>query len=137
MNILLDKSKENLYSAQILIDNNCFASSVHCSYYSSVQVMLHLLLNKFNYTQKTLEAEARRVNNGSHVFAKNKLVSKMGDSNRLKAVDFNRVIGKLKNQREQADYQEEVINDPFSKKALEQANQVNGILKEVFEINEI
>lgn len=135
MGILIAKSKENLTSAQLLIDNDCHNSSVHCSYYSSVQLMIHLLLNKFGYTPDKLETDSKRENKGSHIFAKNFLYQKMKDNNEIfKARDFFREIGELKNKREKADYQEAIINPDLSGNALEQANKVNTILTKVFEI---
>ena len=135
MSILINKSKENQTSAQLLINNNHYASSVHCSYYSSVQIMLHILLNKFNFTPEKLEAESKMKFTGSHVFAKNFLLNKMKEKNeRFKARDFNNYIGELKNKREKADYQEEIINTELSQEALEQSKKINAILTNVFEI---
>lgn len=135
MGVLIVKSSENLLSAKLLIENRCFNSSVHCSYYSSVQLMIHLLLNKFNFTQEKLEISAKSENKGSHVFAKNFLYNKMKEKNvRFKAVEFHREVGELKNKREQADYQEIEIDSDFSEDAYKQAEKVNEILEEIFEL---
>lgn len=135
MSVLISKSKENLLSAQLLINHNCYASSVHCSYYSSVQLMIHLLLNNFNFTQASLEEESKKTREGSHVFAINHLFSQMKQKQEIfKAVEFSREIGKLKNKRVQADYKEEVISKDLSDDALTQAKQINSILTNVFSI---
>ncbi len=135
MGILLDKSNNNLQASEILIKNNLHSSSVHCAYYSSVQMMIHLLLNKFGFTQDKLEEEAKKENKGSHIFAKNYLHQKMKDKGiRFDATIFYRTVGELKNKREKADYQEENIEIDFSQEAVKQANEVNKILKKVFEI---
>lgn len=135
MSILIVKSEENLVSSRLLIENKCFNSSVHCSYYSSVQLMIHLLLNKFDFTQDKLEITAKSENKGSHVFAKNYLYLKMKDLNiRFKALEFQRLVGELKNKREQADYHEVEISSDFCQNAYDQAQVVNTILKETFEL---
>lgn len=135
MSILVVKSEENLSSAKILIANECFNSSVHCSYYSSVQLMIHLLLNRFDFTQEKLASSAKSENKGSHVYAKNFLFKKMAEMDkRFKAIDFNRLVGELKNKREQADYHEVEVDSDFSQNAITQAESVNKILTEVFEI---
>lgn len=135
MSVLIAKSDENISSAQLLIDNKCYASSVHCSYYSSVQLVISLLLNKFGYTAEKLETESKSERKGSHVFAKNIIHQKMKDKGiRFKATEFYREMGELKNKREKADYQEEIIDKDFSESAVKQAHTVNEILTEIFEI---
>lgn len=133
MGVLIKKSDENISSAKLLIENNCYASSVHCSYYSSVQIMIHLLLNKFGYTPEKLEADAKSQFKGSHIFARDVIRDKMKDLGiRFKAQEFYREIGELKNKREQADYQEKLIDKDFSESAVAQADNVNLILEEIF-----
>lgn len=135
MGILVVKSQENISSARILIENKYFNSSVHCSYYSSVQIMIHVLLNKYNFTQERLEESAKSERKGSHVFAKNFLHTKMKEMGiRFDAVEFHRLIGSLKNKREKADYQEEVIEEDLSRDALNQAAKINSILTNIFSI---
>ena len=135
MSVLITKSKENTSAAQLLIDGNHYTSSVHCSYYSCVQVMIHILLYDYGFTQGTLEIEANAKGSGSHVYAKNYLFKKMKDKNK-KAIarDFYKEIGELKNKREKADYEEETISSDLSEEALAQSLRVNKILTNVFEI---
>jgi len=135
MGMLIAKSKENLISAQLLIENKYYASSVHCSYYSSVQLMIHLLITKFNFTQEKLENEAIKEGKGSHVFAINQITKHLKSKQEiLKSVDFYRNIGKLKTKRKHADYLDTLIDKPYSDEALLQANEINGILTTAFNI---
>lgn len=135
MSILIVKSKENLASAQLLIQSKYYNSSVHCCYYSSVQIMLHLLLNQFGYNNEEIKKEVEiNGGRGSHVFAINKVFDKMKDKARFKALTFKREIGLLKNKRDNADYHEFEINEDFSKDALKQAVEINKTLTEEFKI---
>ena len=141
MSVLINKSKENLTSAQILIENNCYASSVHCSYYSSFQLMSHLLLNNFGFSQDVIKTESKK-DGGSHIWSANIIFKKMGKQQEiLKAIDFNREIGILRNKRMHADYSDEEIdkkkqqlNKDYSVAALAQAGVINNILSKVFNI---
>lgn len=135
MSVLIAKSKENISSAQLLINNKCFASSIHCSYYSSVQIMIEILFTQYKFTRNTLLTTAKNESSGSHVFAINYLFKRMDEkSERLKAVDFNREVGKLKYKREHADYHETVIDELYSNDALKQAGVINKILIDVFKL---
>jgi uncharacterized protein (UPF0332 family) len=135
MSILIVKSKENLASAELLIETKYYNSSVHCSYYSCVQIMLNLLLNKLGYDPEKLRKEIQvSGNKGSHVFAINQIFNKIKEKENCHfiAVDFRREISLLKNKRDKADYQEIVIDEQFSKDALGQAKAINTVLNNQF-----
>lgn len=132
MSALICKSKENMLASGILIENKCYASSVHCSYYSSFQLMLHLLLSEYSFTQETIRKQGTK---GTHIFASEKIRREIDNKNkRSKSLEFHREIGMLKNKRVQADYRETEINAEFSNDAMHQAIKINNILVEVFKI---
>jgi uncharacterized protein (UPF0332 family) len=131
--ILVQKSDENITSAKLLIDNKHYASSVHCSYYSCVQLMIYLLIHKYNLDRAQIEALAKGENKGSHIFAKNYIYNKMKDSGiRFDARTFYTTTGELKNKREHADYHETIISEAFSIAALNEAGEINKILRKNF-----
>ena len=133
MSILLEKSKQNYNASEILIKNNYHASSVHCSYYSCVQLMIHLLLTKLGYSQETIDEACKIEKKGSHQFAINTLNKKMISMNiRFDSSKFDREIKKLKNFREQADYHEIEIDSDFSNEALTFSKSINQILTKTF-----
>jgi hypothetical protein len=55
MSHLLTKSMQNLESADILINANMFSSSVHCSYYSCLQLCKHVLISDMGMTFAEVE----------------------------------------------------------------------------------
>lgn len=65
MSHLLTKSQTNYSSAQLLLVKSWYCASVHCSYYSCVQMMKHYLFH-FGTTDATIDAEIKRHNSTSN-----------------------------------------------------------------------
>lgn len=59
---LIKKSKENLSAASLLIQNELYASSVHCSYYSCLQRLKGLISQAYNIEYDELEKERSQLN---------------------------------------------------------------------------
>jgi hypothetical protein len=137
MGKLLTKSAENLCASDELIKLSYFNSSVHCSYYSVVQFMIHLILNRFNYSQERFDEESRYERLGSHVFAQKLLYRELQSMNFILASrDFKKEFGVLKNIRNQADYQEIIIEPDVGKQAREKAKSINDLLSKHFNDHE-
>lgn len=104
------KSEENIKAAELLIKERLYASSVHCSYYACFQLIIHVLLEKFNYDHVD---EGGR---GSHNAVLNKFKSCLEkiDSKR-RAKWFTDDMYDLKKFRNRADYSDEKIDDIFLK----------------------
>ena len=49
---LKNKSEINSDAAKLLHDKNYYAPSIHCSYYSCLQLMIYSLNSHFNFTEK-------------------------------------------------------------------------------------
>ena len=45
---LFEKSEKNLLAADLLVASEYYSSSIHCYYYSTFQLMLHIVFNIFN-----------------------------------------------------------------------------------------
>ncbi len=108
---LKTKSEQNIQLAdQITTNGSEFASSVHCGYYSCVQLMLHILRSHFGQSDTEIENNERTQNKSSH----NLLISEIGSElKRLNANefrDFNSKIKQLKGIRNKADYRNEHIS---------------------------
>ena len=73
---LLKKSSENFSAASLLIENELYASSVHCSYYSCFQKLKNVISQGYSCDYEELEVEHRDLNTtlsakkrlGSHEF---------------------------------------------------------------------
>jgi uncharacterized protein (UPF0332 family) len=55
MSYLLQKSQENIISAEHLIAQGCYTSSIHCSYYACIQRMLNIFYTVKGYDNKKLK----------------------------------------------------------------------------------
>ena len=135
------KSKENIKIAQkiVLDKNGGYATSVHSSYYSCVQLMLHILRSDFKKSEDEIETESgngSKEKGGFHnwiihsistaVFLRDK---KFSDSR-----DFTDKINELKGLRVKADYKNIEISENKAKHAVEYAKSITFVLEKYFTI---
>jgi hypothetical protein len=136
-NYLFDKSKENLEAAQILIDKAYLSSSIHCSYYSCIQFMLHILRSDLKKSEDEISKESKKGSIDSHGFhnwIQNYIFLELANrgKNARIALDFNNLLGSLKKIRVQSDYGIDEINQYVASKAFEDAMKINKIIEENF-----
>jgi hypothetical protein len=123
------KSEENLKLAQKIVTskNRFYASSIHCSYYSCVQLMLHILridLGKSDDDVHKESIEGSKNENGFHNWLITIIAREFFRRNPKKASEFNNRIGELKGVRVKADYQNSLIKEPKAKEALKYAELI-------------
>lgn len=131
MSYLKSKSEFNLQAAQVLIDDHdCFAPSVHCSYYGCFQY-IKSKLNEIGITYEKIDIaisnsrqEGVRTLN-SHQYPISLILNKIEE----KSDNFNKKsikdkINLLKTFRVISDYHNEIVDYPRSKKALELSNEI-------------
>jgi len=104
MTVIRHKSSEYFNAGELLIRNSMLASSVHCFYYSCVQLMIHILISVFHMTEESIEAEFIRARRGFHNWLINKIYADYERKNFRNARNFLRKIHNLKHVRIQADY---------------------------------
>ena len=131
MSHLLTKSQENLQAAQILKNRSLFASSIHCSYYSCVQLMKHTLMQKMNKTSDEIDTESN--GEGSHQWLIKEIFNILFfDKNDWNtANNFNIGVNELKKLRMKADYKNKLIVASDSQNGIEKANNTNSILNTI------
>ena len=137
MSFLIDKSEQNIKSADLLIINKHFASSVHCSYYCCIQLMLHILRTDFNKTEEEIDIESKKGSkdeSGFHNWLQNIILREFFIRDFNLGRDFNNYIGSLKGARIKADYKNIYIEQRHAALALQHAKEINKILKEKFTI---
>ncbi len=139
MSYLFNKSNENKNSAIILIEKKYSAASVHCAYYSCIQLMLHVLRSDFKKSEEEIKLEREvgsRNSGGFHNWVQNFFfteVSKREKDARI-VFDFNNSFGNLKGIRIRSDYGVNSIGEKEASKAIEVANKINKIITEKFTI---
>ena len=105
MESFLIKSNDSLNSADILIKQQYYASTVNRAYYGYFQFLMHTLFEKLNKDRSQFDEYASINNEGSHVRASNLilvLIQKKLTSKQYKW--FQATIKELKQKRVNADY---------------------------------
>jgi hypothetical protein len=139
MSGLKNKSEINLDAAKVLIEkHNFYAPSVHCSYYSVLQLLKFTVNSSMGISYKDQEREigssrqSRFTARGTHEY----LIEKIGD--KIKAVstgeftDFNRQVKELKVFRRRSDYENIDITYEQSNKAYGLADEIRKLIKKIF-----
>lgn len=122
------KSEENLSAADLLIINNMYTSSVHCSYYAGLQFSKYVLANKCGIGYEDQEQNSK--GKDSHYFVSDntgRALDRMGEH--IGFIDYNKFFNKLKKLRKKADYSEELIKCNEAKKAYDYADKLICLLK--------
>ena len=135
MTHLRNKSKDNLKGAKTLQFNKIYAPSVHCSYYSNIQLMLHILQSDFKKTEKQIDAESKKGSkdeHGFHNWLKSQIARELFSRNYKVLRDFNNFFGQLKALRVKADYKNFEIIENVAKASINKAKLINEILIENF-----
>ncbi len=94
-----NKSNQNKASAKLLIKNNNFSASIHCSYYCNIQLMLHILLNDFGKTEREIGIESKQGaidQKGFHNWLKNTITRNLMNRDFMILRDFNNFFWSIK-----------------------------------------
>jgi len=131
------KSKNNIKGAELLIRNSLYSSSVHCSYYSNVQLMLHVLFTDFNKSENEIESESKQSSideKGYHNWLKNTITRELITRDFMIVRDFNNLFGQLKALRVKGDYKNIIISKNKAVDAVGFSKNINEILEEKFTV---
>lgn len=130
--IFRDKSHFNRLAAELCLENNYYAPSVHCSYYSVVQLSLHILFEKQGMTEQTFLGHLKSLRIGTHACAI-KLIGLDLIKKQPKAYkDFQRLVPELKELREKSDYHKVLINQDEGYMAMQKSDSIKNILTRNF-----
>ena len=132
MGVLKEKSDQNVASASTLISSDAYSSSVHCSYYSCIQLMLDIFHDHLLIDKKALDTEFGKYKDeadseiGFHNFYINKIRLEFLQRNKNfeEVQDLYGLLTQLKQKRVDADYTEKIIGKKDSEKALTKARRV-------------
>lgn len=127
------KSIENIQSGDILVDNSKLSASIHCYYYSCLQISKYILNDFCSIDYATQKTEAKNYEYGSH----NYIINVTGESIRDKqgsrqCSDYYSQINKLKSYRERADYDPEIIGSKFVNKSKSECASIHKLLKDIY-----
>lgn len=131
MESFLYKSKESLNSANLLIQQQYYESTVNRAYYSYFQFLLHTLFEKLNKDKVQFDIDANKNNEGSHVRASNLIVVLIERNITSKKYKwFQNTIKELKQKRVIADYQNQATTPEDSAACIEWAKELIKCVEE-------
>lgn len=134
MSYLKNKSEFNIEAAKKLIENNLYAPSVHCSYYSCFQMLKFKMKDFFGITYEQLGSNISSSSiRGTHEYIISFYKESIREySDRQRALTFSRNIKELKLFREKSDYEDIEITKTESDKAFKKAEVVLNFIKTYF-----
>lgn len=138
MGVLKDKSELSFKTAGFLIQEKYYNPSIHCSYYSCIQLMLDFFHEKLKISEKALESEARNFMNTNHKGHHMFYFKKMRDSlvakgaTPLEINSWHNDLSQLKEKREQSDYSRITCVPTEASLAKGKAKSVRDLINEKF-----
>ncbi len=129
MSILKKKAEHNYIAAEKLINEHLHSSSVHCSYYSCLQLMKHIVQDFCGISYENQDIEIRNTRSASHEYLKVKIESEIARVDISKKRWFKNTFGDLKQFRVEADYHDIEVNSDKSKGAFQIAGEIRTYLK--------
>lgn len=131
MSELLEKSKQSKVAADLLMTKSLYSSSINRYYYSYVQFMLHITINKLGHDRAELD-KFRKEKEGSHQFASRLINSDLAQKDFSDYKWFQQKNQELKQYRVLADYSEVSIPLEDADKARTMADSLINLLKKNF-----
>tara|TARA_R110002153_G_scaffold263985_1_gene425608 strand:+ start:146 stop:535 length:390 start_codon:yes stop_codon:yes gene_type:complete len=122
LNYLNNKSEFNIDGAELLINNDLFAPSIHCSYYSVFQSMICVYCSKNGITFEEYSDEAKAHQGSSHNHLIKGFCSLVDDKRASRFL--KRKIDDLKASRIKSDYDNFQVDSAFSSRALSKAKEL-------------
>jgi len=141
MSEFISKSLSNFESAELLIGNNKYSSSIHCLYYSTYQIILYITKYKLGGEWDIFQEQkyADSLNNKAQKEESHNLTISFIKDNITKTDEafgrvFNSKIGILKRYRHSADYKESIIDPRIANISLELSRNINDKLIKHFNL---
>lgn len=138
MSQFLGKSLANFKSAEFLINEKIYSSSIHCLYYSTFQLILYITKYKLEKEwvsyQDSKEAELH--NGGKKEESHNLTITFIKENIKNEEFErqFSKNIGILKKNRHTSDYKEDVIDDKIAETSLKLSQNINDQLIKHFNL---
>lgn len=131
---LFQKAESNKTAAELLKNNGLDCSSVHCSYYSIVQILKHLLLNVYNETEQSISDEQNNRGWGTHRYLIWFFSEELRTLSYVNARTFRSEINQLKELRVNSDYKDLVTSNIESQNAVTLSSSLMTIIRRTYHI---
>jgi len=135
MSKLKEKSKFNITAAKLLIDNDLYCSSVHCSYYSCFQLLKFVIKDFFGIDYDILGTQIAQSRKKTHQFIIEHVTNEINRNIGFRdAQNFKRRIKDLKTFREESDYEDIEISFEQGRKAYDIAIELRSFITQKFHV---
>lgn len=128
MSYLKAKSEFNESAADLLFDNHLYAPSVHCAYYSCLQLLKFLIKDFLNIDYPDQKKECDFLKQNSHEYVIKKVLNEIHTLSTFDYIDLRRNIYDLKSFREISDYENQIVDIDLSKKSIDKARDIRSYL---------
>ncbi len=130
MSELKKKSENNLIASEFLIKQGLHASSVHCAYYSCLQLLKYSINFFFEVAYDELENNINYSKGSSHKYIINYVFNELKSAKYDNYETQHRNIKDLKEWRETSDYENTPIGSVESDRAYKTAKEFTTYIKE-------
>ncbi|MBL7767737.1 MAG: HEPN domain-containing protein [Flavipsychrobacter sp.] len=127
-NPYLEKSTQNLLTAELLVKNNYYPATVNRAYYSCLQFIFHVLIEKLNHNFEEIN-EAPRI--GTHAQAQYLIGLALAKLDEKEYKWFQAKFPEIKEQRIKADYHTDSISQEIAHDSINRANAIITTLKKL------
>lgn len=142
MSELLKKATKNFDAAELLINNRIYPPSIHCSYYSCLQIILFLiktkLVTEWTAYQDSIDASIALKQLNRKESLHNQYISFIKQDIKKKELNLSRKfstdIGILKQNRNDSDYTETPTEDRIAENSLNLAKKINFQLMDHYKL---
>lgn len=140
MSELKNKSVINLDSAKLLKENSYYAPSVHCSYYSVLQLMKYAVCETIGISYEDQDKEINLLKQqkaaakGTHEYLISKIEDVIREVDKPNFTAFTRKVKDLKTFRNKSDYDDVSITFDQSRTAFDLATELRDQLKKTFNV---
>lgn len=132
---MLEKSNMSMKAASVLASSKsdeCWNSSVHCSYYSLLQMMIHLLIDVKN-PPLSLDNLLKKSHGDSHNRIKDAILMEIESQNEM--VSFSSGFDFMRRMRVKADYRPEHFNQETCLEIKQKSESLRNKVESYFRNN--
>lgn len=131
---LKQKSEFNADAAELLIRNNNYAPSVHCSYYSVFQLMKFTMKEFIGVDYDTIDMNVASRKTGEHQYIRNEILNVIRNSDYSEYSRMSRNLKDLYQFRIDSDYKNIEVNSEKAEKAKSFSRDIISYIKKNFHV---
>ena len=131
---LKQKSEFNAEAAELLIRNNNYAPSVHCSYYSVFQLMKVTMKEFIGVDYDTIDMNVASIKSGEHQYIRNGILNVIRKSDYSEYSRMSRNLKDLYQFRVDSDYKNIEVNSEKATKAKSLSRDIILYFKKNFHV---